>query len=254
MAADNHLFVISPYSLHGTWVFDDPQVGLVQEPFVAGVPEIINRFLEQTIGKVDRFRLLFSASPFPGYQIKLDRCEGESCGQWYEVKGDGMKGWLCPALFKYFDAAPEAIYAKAERIDGGATKEAGTSTSSSKAQPEGREDAPVSGQPGGSPVATGRKPKPDFNGTIRGFLPGGTGPDDGMIVFEVDEEAQVLAAAGGYETAESFVAEEGYLCQHAAMIPSNTSTSMLMTMMATGQPATVVHDAQGKCEIVIHVV
>ena len=25
-----------------------------------------------------------------------------------------MEGWLCPALFKYFENAPEAIYVKAE--------------------------------------------------------------------------------------------------------------------------------------------
>jgi hypothetical protein len=25
-----------------------------------------------------------------------------------------MEGWLCPALFKYFEVAPKEIYAKAE--------------------------------------------------------------------------------------------------------------------------------------------
>jgi hypothetical protein len=25
-----------------------------------------------------------------------------------------MEGWLCPALFRYFDEAPEEIYVKAE--------------------------------------------------------------------------------------------------------------------------------------------
>ena len=32
----NSLMVISPYYDNGTWVFDDPRVGLVREPFVAG--------------------------------------------------------------------------------------------------------------------------------------------------------------------------------------------------------------------------
>jgi hypothetical protein len=27
-----------------------------------------------------------------------------------------MEGWLCPALFKYFDAAPKTLYAKAEPL------------------------------------------------------------------------------------------------------------------------------------------
>ena len=39
--AMNSIFVISPYFKHGTWVFDDPRRNLGEEPFVAGVPEII---------------------------------------------------------------------------------------------------------------------------------------------------------------------------------------------------------------------
>jgi hypothetical protein len=33
----NAINVISPYKYLGMWVFDDPRVGLSQEPFVAGV-------------------------------------------------------------------------------------------------------------------------------------------------------------------------------------------------------------------------
>ena len=38
----NALIVIAPYRHAGTWVFDDPKAGLVREPFVAGVPEMID--------------------------------------------------------------------------------------------------------------------------------------------------------------------------------------------------------------------
>ena len=31
----NEINVISPYKHHGMWVFDDPDVGLNREPFVA---------------------------------------------------------------------------------------------------------------------------------------------------------------------------------------------------------------------------
>jgi len=31
-------------------------------------------------------------------------------GNWYYSKDLDMEGWLCPALFKYFDNAPEKIY------------------------------------------------------------------------------------------------------------------------------------------------
>src|SRR5438128_440849 len=39
----NALMIIKPYWYERTWVFDDPATGLVREPFVAGVPEMINR-------------------------------------------------------------------------------------------------------------------------------------------------------------------------------------------------------------------
>jgi hypothetical protein len=39
--SDNTLWVIHPYRDWGTWVFDDPRVGLRREPFVAGIPEMV---------------------------------------------------------------------------------------------------------------------------------------------------------------------------------------------------------------------
>ena len=40
----NQIMVIAPYWLEeaGTWVFDDPATDLKQEPFVEGIPEMIN--------------------------------------------------------------------------------------------------------------------------------------------------------------------------------------------------------------------
>ncbi|MCA9232800.1 MAG: hypothetical protein KDA57_19275 [Planctomycetales bacterium] len=59
--------------------------------------------------------LLFSAAPFPGYQRKLTRLREEFGGWWYASDEPEAEGWLCPALYRYFDEAPEAIYVKAER-------------------------------------------------------------------------------------------------------------------------------------------
>ena len=42
----NSIIVIFPYIYQDTWVFDDEQVGLVKEPFVEGMPEIINIFVK----------------------------------------------------------------------------------------------------------------------------------------------------------------------------------------------------------------
>ena len=40
---DNAIMVIAPYwdNGTGTWVFDDETVGLVKEPFVEGIPQMI---------------------------------------------------------------------------------------------------------------------------------------------------------------------------------------------------------------------
>ena len=115
----NAMLVIQPYWSSGTWVFDDPATGLVREPFVSGVPEMINRLIaDAKISDARKgFRLLFSATPFPGHQGAFTRLRAESGGTWYRDSVSSTQGWLCPALFKYFDSAPETIYARAEPID-----------------------------------------------------------------------------------------------------------------------------------------
>jgi hypothetical protein len=41
----NGLIAIHPYKAKGMWVFDDPAVGLRQEPFVSGADAIIDRMV-----------------------------------------------------------------------------------------------------------------------------------------------------------------------------------------------------------------
>lgn len=108
--------VIFPYRYRDTWVFDDGRAGLVQEPFVSGVPEMID-YLVRDIPNADKgFKLLFSANPFPGYQAELVWVREEYGGNWYLWQLENREGWLCPALFKYFSEAPNKIYCKAEKI------------------------------------------------------------------------------------------------------------------------------------------
>jgi len=115
-APDNSMLVIEPYRLSGTWVFDDPSVGLVREPFVSGIPEMID-ILVSDIPDADKgFRLIFSAKPFPGYAMKLAWRREEKGGNWYYCEKSKKEGWLCPALFKYFKTAPKEIYAKGEKL------------------------------------------------------------------------------------------------------------------------------------------
>jgi hypothetical protein len=110
----NAIMIIMPYRYSGTWVFDDDRVGLVREPFVAGVPEMIDTLVSDTPDAENGFRLFFSAGPFPGYQKKLTWVRGDSGGNYYRTDDPPMEGWLCPALMRYYDAAPKEIYVKAE--------------------------------------------------------------------------------------------------------------------------------------------
>ncbi len=114
MASSNSLMVISPYRHQGMWVFDDPAVGLSREPFIAGIDKMIDKLVAD-IPNADRgWRAIFSASPFPGHEVKLEWRREESGGNWYYSDKYQMEGWLCPALFKYFDKAPREIYVRAE--------------------------------------------------------------------------------------------------------------------------------------------
>lgn len=92
------------------WVFDDPEVGLVKEPFVAGIPEMINRAVAAIPDAEKGFLAIFAATPFPGIDLTLERTRAESGGTWYRWTATGQEGWLCPALFRYFPEAPEKLY------------------------------------------------------------------------------------------------------------------------------------------------
>lgn len=110
----NAISALYPYKHEGLWVFDDPQVELRQEPFIAGIDKMIDRLVEEIPGAEDGFRLLFSPTPFPGSAAKLEWRREETGGNWYWSPQFEIEGWLCPALFKYFDEAPPELYVRAE--------------------------------------------------------------------------------------------------------------------------------------------
>lgn len=110
----NSINVIAPYDYEGLWVFDDARVGLVQEPFVGGADTIIDVLVADIPDAKRGFRIVFSASEFPGGTQKLDWVRAEKSGNVYRSEALGMEGWLCPALFQYFESAPASIYLKVE--------------------------------------------------------------------------------------------------------------------------------------------
>lgn len=114
---NNAIFVIKPYDYLGTWVFDDEKVDLVKEPFVFGIPQIIDRAVYGLENPKQGFTVLFSSNELPFYDLVLEKEIEIHGGATYNVKFADkiMNGWLCPALFKYFDVAPDKIYVKIEK-------------------------------------------------------------------------------------------------------------------------------------------
>ena len=106
----NAIHVIAPYRHLGMWVFDDPAAGLAQEPFVSGADTMIDRVVAHIPNAERGFTLVFSATPFPGHQYRLERRREETGGHWYFAPALGLEGWLCPALLRYFAEAPAEIY------------------------------------------------------------------------------------------------------------------------------------------------
>ncbi len=106
----NAIHMIAPYRHHGTWVFDDPRVGLHQEPFVSGADDWITRVTADMPNAEGGFVMIFSAEPFPGHQFRMERQRLDMGGAWYWSPQVEMEGWLCSALFRYFAEAPEELY------------------------------------------------------------------------------------------------------------------------------------------------
>ena len=112
---ENAIMVIAPYRHQGTWVFDDNSAGLVQEPFVAGVPEMIDVIVKDIPTADEGFRLLFSAKPFPEYQKKLIWLRGDQGGNYYRFEDSEMEGWICPRCSNITRQHPKSSMSKPNR-------------------------------------------------------------------------------------------------------------------------------------------
>ena len=98
------------YRWDSLWVFDDPAVSLVKEPFVGGADTIIDMATGHIPDAATGLLAVFSAGVFPDAQIVLERVRAEGGGNVYRWPEKGMEGWLCPALLRYFPEAPEKLF------------------------------------------------------------------------------------------------------------------------------------------------
>ena len=125
---NNSLFVLHPYVHNGTWVFDDEERGLIMEPFVAGADTLLDKVYDATVDEKGDWNfggLIFSSEPLPQTTLVIRRTEEDPdrIGTHWIVEGSpgetyqdcqGHELWLCPALYEFFDNAPEYIYIKVE--------------------------------------------------------------------------------------------------------------------------------------------
>jgi hypothetical protein len=106
----NAISVIVPYKFEGLWVFDDPRVGLQQEPFVGGADTIIDQMVAGIPNADEGFAMLFSSADFPGSQHRLEWRRPDRSGNVYYSRELQLEGWLCPALLRYFDGPPSELF------------------------------------------------------------------------------------------------------------------------------------------------
>lgn len=140
------MFKITIYRQGKTWLFDDIQRGIVNEPFVCGASELIQKHLNKKgFGRRRKnVTIAFSPSPIPDADIVLtciEKCYPMKIGKMSELFGghlmthisntvslgydkskeptsayyidqEGQKCWLCPAQLKFFGQVADIIYAK----------------------------------------------------------------------------------------------------------------------------------------------
>jgi hypothetical protein len=112
----NSINIISPYRSNGMWVFDDDRHNLFREPFVAGADAFLNYLTTDIPNAKEGFNLVFSSQPFPDHTLHVKWVKSDGTGNWYHSERYNLKGWLCPALLKYFNEPPKEIFAKAVEI------------------------------------------------------------------------------------------------------------------------------------------
>jgi hypothetical protein len=143
----NSMFAINPYK-KGLWKFDDASAGLVAEPFVGDVNEVIDKMSAHIPNTEAGFTLLFGPVRFPRWQVRMVRLEPDVAveairwlpasyqhvelevvpgqrGTTYKVTEAmlpigpanrdviGVECWFCPALFCYFPEAPAELFGAA---------------------------------------------------------------------------------------------------------------------------------------------
>ena len=119
-AGRNALFTLTFYRHNDQWVFDDDRRDIAVEPLVCGADDVFDVLSGRDQDPaINRCTVNFSATPIPGHEVHASFQKPEYGGSVYtttDMTGDApFEFWLCPALFAYFDRAPQDIYVQKVR-------------------------------------------------------------------------------------------------------------------------------------------
>ena len=125
--SNNSIVGVLPYVHNNSWVFDDPDKGLVKEPFVMGADTMLDKIYDAYStddGEWQVTNLLFSKNSIPESDLVLTRTSEDpklTQGTYWVIQGatDKLEAcyndrlWLCPALYCYFpEGAPKKLHLK----------------------------------------------------------------------------------------------------------------------------------------------
>jgi len=133
---ENAVHRITVYRKAKSWVFDEPALGLIAEPFVAGASEIITSIKRAKNIRRRTLDITFSQGylPFPDATLvcteKVREVEyykdrrgvlrfytpkdAKYTSAFYKVVGTDQTCWLCPAQLKFFNNVAQMINIKVE--------------------------------------------------------------------------------------------------------------------------------------------
>lgn len=114
-----NLNIFEIYKEGSLWLFDDPDKELIREPFVTETSIVIDTMLQKHLdfykikGPLPTEAILFITSEFFGPHVFRRLYDGKDPateGTTYQMDNENTAIWLCPALLKYYPAAPAQLF------------------------------------------------------------------------------------------------------------------------------------------------
>lgn len=106
------MITLTLYKTNGVWMFDDPEKGIEQEPFVDGFTELIDFILKEKDlfqGSHRGIDVEFSLIQEHPEMLKIEKVK-DLGDNWASYRYKNMVGSLCPVTLEYFGQHPDCFY------------------------------------------------------------------------------------------------------------------------------------------------